>query len=55
VLLVGLLGGFTTYSTFAFQALDMLTTARIVPAIAYIVSTNLLGLAAVWVGLRAFR
>jgi fluoride ion exporter CrcB/FEX len=38
-----------------FQALDMLTTARIVPAIAYIVSTNLLGLAAVWVGLRAFR
>ena len=55
VLLVGLLGGFTTYSTFAFHALDMLTTARIIPAIAYIVSTNLLGLAAVWLGLRAFR
>ena len=55
VLLVGLLGGFTTYSTFAFQALDMLTTASIIPAIAYIVSTNLLGLAAVWLGLRAFR
>ena len=30
----------------------MLTTARIIPAIAYIVSTNLLGLAAVWLGHR---
>ena len=55
VLLVGLLGGFTTYSSFAFQAVDMLATARVIPAIAYIVSTNVLALAAVWLGLRAFR
>ena len=55
VLLVGLIGGFTTYASFAFQATEMLASGRIVSAIAYMVTTNALGVAAVWAGLRTFR
>jgi CrcB protein len=54
VLLVGLLGGFTTYSTFAFQSAEMLAHGRFTTAAAYILGTNLAGLAAVWAGLRLF-
>lgn len=52
VMLVGLLGGFTTYSTFAFQSAEMLSHGRFLTAAAYILGTNLSGLAAVWAGLR---
>lgn len=55
VVLVGLLGGFTTYSTFAFQSVELLQGGRTAAAIAYVTATNLLGLAAVWAGLRCFR
>jgi CrcB protein len=52
VLLVGLLGGFTTYSTFAFHSAEMLAHGRFLTAGAYILGTNLSGVAAVWAGLR---
>lgn len=52
ILLAGLLGGFTTYSTFAFQATEMLEHGRWPVAAAYVVATNLAGIAAVWGGLR---
>ena len=55
VLLVGLLGGFTTYSSFAFQAAGMLESGRTAAALAYIAATNVLGLAAIWAGLRCCR
>lgn len=51
-LLVGLLGGFTTYSSFAFQSAEMLSGGRPGVALAYVVATNALGLLAVWAGLR---
>lgn len=51
-LLVGLLGGFTTYSSFAFQSAEMLAHGRIAAALAYIAATNLAALASVWAGLR---
>ena len=54
VILVGLLGGFTTYSSFAFQSVEMLQAGRLVPAIAYVVGTNVAALAATWAGLRLF-
>jgi len=54
VILVGLLGGFTTYSTFAFQSVEMLQAGRLVPAVAYVVGTNVAALAATWAGLRLF-
>ena len=54
ILLVGLLGGFTTYSTFAFHSAEMLSHGRFLTAAAYILGTNLTGLAAIWAGLRLF-
>lgn len=52
IILVGLLGGFTTYSSFAFQAVEMLAQGRTAAALAYIAATNVLALAAAWAGLR---
>jgi CrcB protein len=54
VVLVGLLGGFTTYSSFAFQSVEMLEAGRAMPAGAYILGTNAATLLAVWAGLRLF-
>ncbi len=52
ILLMGLLGGFTTFSTFAFQAIEMLAAGRIVAAVSYVAATNAAALAAAWIGLR---
>lgn len=54
VLLVGLLGGFTTYSTFAFQSFELLENGRPLAGIVSIVGANVAALAAVWAGLRLF-
>jgi CrcB protein len=54
VLLLGLLGGFTTYSSYAFQSLELVEGGRPLEAAGYILGTNLLTLAAAWAGLRAF-
>lgn len=55
VLLVGLLGGFTSYSSFAFQSVALLESGRAAAAVAYMAFTNVAGLVAVWVGLRLCR
>jgi len=55
ILLVGLLGGFTTYSSYAFQSTEMLANGRVATGLAYVLATNVLGMAAVWTGLRLFR
>jgi len=52
ILLVGLLGGFTTYSSFAFQTVELFAAGRPVAAAAYVLATNAAALAAVWAGLR---
>jgi CrcB protein len=54
ILLVGLFGGFTTYSSFAFQSVEMLAHGRAAAALAYVAATNVAALAAVWTGLRIF-
>ena len=54
VLLVGLLGGFTTYSSYAFQSLELVEHGRATAALGYIVATNACAIAAVWAGLRLF-
>jgi CrcB protein len=55
VLLVGLLGGFTSYSSFAFQSVALLESGRAAAALAYMAFTNVAGLVAVWAGLRLCR
>jgi CrcB protein len=52
ILLVGLLGGFSTYSSFAFQSVEMLSTGRAALAVAYVAASVLLGLGAAWAGMR---
>jgi fluoride exporter len=54
ILLVGLLGGFTTYSSYAFQSLELFEQGRAGTALAYIVATNVLAIGAAWAGLRLF-
>jgi CrcB protein len=52
-LMVGFLGGFTTFSSFALETLRLAGAAQWGAATAYIALTNVAGLAAAWVGLRA--
>ena len=52
ILMAGVLGGFTTFSSYAFQTLEMLEAGQPLVALGYALGTNLVALAAVWVGLR---
>jgi CrcB protein len=49
---VGLLGGFTTFSSYAFQAVELWESGRPGLALASVVASNLLGFIAVWGGLK---
>jgi CrcB protein len=52
VLLLGLLGGFTTFSSYTFQAVALWESGRHAAAAGYVVASNLIGFLAVWFGLR---
>ncbi|MBN1361417.1 MAG: fluoride efflux transporter CrcB [Sedimentisphaerales bacterium] len=49
-LLLGLLGGFTTFSTFGYETAELLRDRELLPALAYVGSHLILGLAAVTFG-----
>jgi len=49
-LIVGLLGGFTTFSSFGWETLDLISNGRIASAIGYMLLSVLLGLLAAWGG-----
>ena len=51
-LMVGFLGGFTTFSTFALETMRLAEGAEWSAAAAYIALTNVAGLAAAWIGMR---
>lgn len=50
LLVVGLLGGFTTYSAFAWDALGLFASGQTARALAYILVTNLACLGGAWAG-----
>jgi CrcB protein len=52
-LMVGFIGGFTTFSTFALEAFRLASRSQWPAAAGYVLLTNLVGFAAVWVGYRA--
>lgn len=52
-LLVGLLGAFTTFSTFGFETMALMEDGEWVRAALNLALSNGLGLAAVWLGYRA--
>lgn len=54
-LVVGVVGGYTTFSTFAQEALELGEVHHVAIAFAYVAASVLLGLAAVYAGTRAGR
>lgn len=50
-LLTGLLGGFTTFSAFSIESLELLRTAGTTPALLYVATTLIAGLAGCAAGL----
>ena len=50
LLMVGLLGSFTTYSTFSSETLQLVQDQRLMPALLNIGSHIMIGLFAVWLG-----
>lgn len=54
-ILVGGLGGFTTFSTFGAETLGLLDAGRWSAAVLYVTVSNVAGLLAVWMGSRLGR
>ena len=54
-LMVGLLGAFTTFSTFSLQTLGLIQDGRLISALLYILGSVTLGLCAVVVGIFVTR
>lgn len=54
-LIVGLLGGYTTFSSYTWEAMSLMQEDRWLPAIAYLVASNLLGILACVAGVMIAR
>jgi fluoride exporter len=52
---VGVLGGYTTFSTYTLEIRDLLATGRVATAMAYLFISVVAGLLAVWLGLITAR
>jgi len=50
LLVVGLLGGFTTFSSFALDAVNLVQQQRVAHAVGYVLVSNVLGIAAAVIG-----
>lgn len=53
--LIGLLGGFTTFSSFAFESVQLFEDGRLAVAVTYLVLSPALGLVAALLGLAVAR
>ena len=50
VILIGLLGGFTTFSSYGLQTFTLLRDGKVGLAILNVIASNMLGLSMVWIG-----
>jgi fluoride exporter len=55
LLIVGFLGGYTTFSSYTFEALALIEAGHWRAALWYVLASNGLGLVAVWVGILLGR
>jgi CrcB protein len=53
--LIGILGGFTTFSTFTFETMQLMRDAQFAGAFANVVGQVVLGFAAMWAGYTSAR
>jgi CrcB protein len=53
-LMIGVLGGYTTFSSFGRETLNLIGNQQFGAAAAYVLLSNVLGLGAVWAGMRLF-
>jgi CrcB protein len=51
-IMIGLLGGFTTFSSFAWESFRLIDEREFGVALGYVVLSNVLGLVAVWFSYR---
>jgi CrcB protein len=52
---VGILGGFTTFSSFSLDTIAMIERGDIGPALAYVLASVIIGIGALYVGLLVMR
>jgi CrcB protein len=55
LVIVGFLGGYTTFSSYTFEAVTMMQDGRWGPAMGYVIGSNTLGLAACFGGIWLVR
>ena len=54
-ILIGILGGFTTFSTFGFEVFALLRDGAFVSALANVLVQVIVGISAVWLGFNVIR
>ncbi|MDP1727138.1 MAG: fluoride efflux transporter CrcB [Bacteroidota bacterium] len=52
LIIIGLLGGFTTFSAFSFEVIELIETKQMVKALLYILLSNGLGITAAYLGYK---
>ena len=55
LLLIGVLGGFTTYSAFSKDFFDLMANQKTMQALIYVAATLVMSLGAFWIGYRVFE
>ena len=54
-LVTGFLGGYTTFSSYAWETLVLVQTGNVLPAAVYVLGSNGVGLVGVWLGATLAR